>query len=64
MKQHPKAQVEGTANAIKDHFIPKEESAVVFSFHFTIPPASNYKAKYAKDAKGNWYLEGYEMVED
>lgn len=64
MKQHPKIQVEGTANAIKDHFIPKDGNVTEFSFHFTIPPSSNYKASYIKDTKGNWNLENCEMVEN
>ncbi|WP_199140684.1 hypothetical protein [Pedobacter sp. ASV12] len=60
MKAHPKELIEATANAIKDHFIPKDPTARQFSFHFTIPPASNYKASYEQDAKGNWLLKGYE----
>ena len=60
MKKHSKEQIEATANAIKDHFIPKDATANEFSFHFTIPPSSNYKASYEKDPKGNWILKGHE----
>lgn len=49
-------QIEATANAIKDHFIPKDTDAQSFSFCFTIPPSANYKANYKKDDKGNWML--------
>ncbi|MEE1947033.1 hypothetical protein VRU48_18050 [Pedobacter sp. KR3-3] len=61
MKTQPKELIEATANAIKDHFIPKDPAAKQFSFHFTIPPASNYKANYGQDAKGNWILQSYEV---
>lgn len=54
--KHPKVQIEATANAIKDNFIPKNPNETSFSFYFTIPPAANYKANYTKDAKGNWML--------
>lgn len=60
MKTHSKEQIEATANAIKDHFIPKNAGAKNFSFHFTIPPSSNYRVDYEKDAKGNWNLIAYE----
>lgn len=60
MKTHSKEQIEATANAIKDHFIPKDADAKTFSFHFTIPPSSNYRVDYEKDIKGNWTLIGYE----
>jgi hypothetical protein len=63
MKQNSSALIEATANAIKDHFIPKNKDEESFSFHFTIPPSSNYKANYKKDAKGNWILIGCESVE-
>ena len=56
MKKHAPAQIEATANAIKDHFIPKDELVTEFSFHFTIPPSSNYKAKYEKNTAGIWIL--------
>ena len=56
MKKHAPALIEATANAIKDHFIPKDKDATEFSFHFTIPPSSNYKAKYEKKATGDWVL--------
>ena len=62
MKIHSKEQIEATANAIKDHFIPKNTEAKTFSFHFTIPPASNYKVDYEKDVKGNWNLVAYEAA--
>lgn len=52
--KHAIAQIEATAEAIKSHFIPKDPSATAFSFHFTIPPSSNYKVSYEKDKKGNW----------
>lgn len=58
--KHSKTQIEGTANAIKAHFIPKNTEEQSFSFCFTIPPATNYKASYQKDAKGNWLLQGCE----
>jgi len=59
--KHPKEQVEATANAIKDHFIPKDSTETSFSFHFTIPPAHHYKVSYKKDNKGNWSLASYEV---
>jgi hypothetical protein len=64
MKKHPLAQIEATANAIKDHFIPKDLLATEFSFHFTIPPSSNYRAKYEKNAIGDWILINAEGVDD
>ena len=60
MKKPTKQQIEATADAIKDHFIPKNKDQHSFSFHFTIPPSSNYKVKYKKDAIGSWCLENYE----
>jgi hypothetical protein len=60
MKIHSKEQIEATANAIKEHFIPKNAEENTFSFHFTIPPSSNYKVQYEKDAKGNWNLTSYD----
>jgi hypothetical protein len=60
MKKTSESQIEATANAIKDHFIPKNKEEQSFSFHFTIPPSSNYKATYEKDAKGDWVLKGCE----
>jgi hypothetical protein len=62
MKQHPKEQIEGTANAIMHHFIPKNTAETEFSFHFTIPPATNYKVSYQKNNKGEWNLLGYEIA--
>ena len=61
MKQHSKDQVEATANAIMNHFIPKDEKATTFSFHFTIPPASNYKVDYQKNEQGIWLFLGFEI---
>ncbi|RZK41149.1 MAG: hypothetical protein EOO90_12115 [Pedobacter sp.] len=60
MKKHSKEQIEGTANAIMQHFIPKDITATEFSFHFTIPPSSNYKAIYEKGKKEDWCLVKYE----
>ena len=60
MKKHPKEQIEATANAIMHHFIPKNEAEKQFSFHFTIPPSSNYKVSYELDEQGKWVLVGYE----
>lgn len=63
MKKHTKEQIEATANAIKDHFIPKNKEEQCFSFNFTIPPSSNYKVDYEKDKNGDWSLVGYEADE-
>jgi hypothetical protein len=63
MKIHTKEQIAATANAIKDHFIPKNTDEKSFSFHFTIPPSSNYKVSYEKDTKGNWNFIGFEVDE-
>ena len=63
MKKHPKELVEATAGAIMEHFIPKSKEENSFSFHFTIPPSSNYKANYQKDSKGIWILVGFEVDE-
>lgn len=60
MKQHSKEQIEATANSILNHFIPKNAEETKLSFHFTIPPSSNYKVSYEKDAKGNWIFTSYE----
>lgn len=62
MKKHDAAQVEATANAIMEHFIPKDPNAVAFSFHFTIPPASNYKVQYEKKEKDQWVLVSQEFI--
>jgi hypothetical protein len=61
MKKNANAQIEATANAIKDHFIPKSKDENTFSFHFTIPPASNYRATYDKNSKGEWVLKNCEV---
>ena len=60
MKIPTKEQIEATANAIKDHFIPKNTDEKSFSFHFTIPPSSNYKVSYELNKQRNWVLVGYE----
>lgn len=60
MKKHAKEQVEATANAIVQQFVPKDPMAQQFSFHFTIPPSSNYRVDYQKDQNGNWTFIGYE----
>ncbi|RYE39361.1 MAG: hypothetical protein EOP48_25875 [Sphingobacteriales bacterium] len=62
--KHTKEQVEATANAIMQHFIPKQEAAKQFSFHFTIPPSSNYKATYEKSEKKEWVLLRCEVAEE
>lgn len=62
-KKHSKEQIEATANAIMKHFIPKNEDEKEFNFHFTIPPSSNYKVMYEKDAKQGWILRSYEADE-
>jgi hypothetical protein len=64
MKKHSKEQIEATANAIMQHFIPKDEAEKEFSFHFTIPPSSNYKVNYEKNQKQVWVLVGYEVAEN
>ncbi|MGF1925618.1 MAG: hypothetical protein ACQUHE_15695 [Bacteroidia bacterium] len=64
MKKTPKAQIEATANAIMHHFIPKDAEERHFSFHFTIPPASNYKVSYEKKDKNDWVLISYEAAEE
>ncbi|MFD0939218.1 hypothetical protein [Pedobacter boryungensis] len=63
MKKHSKDQIEATANSIMQHFIPKDAAEQKLSFHFTIPPSSNYKVSYEKDAKGNWNFVAYEIDE-
>lgn len=63
MKNHDAAIVEAMANAIVKNFIPKDEVERSFSFHFTIPPSSNYKVYYEKDAKGQWSFVKYEIDE-
>ncbi|MES2650653.1 MAG: hypothetical protein V4663_02880 [Bacteroidota bacterium] len=64
MKKHTKELIEATANAIMQHFIPKNSEEKHFSFHFTIPPSSNYKASYEKNEKQVWALVGYEADEN
>ncbi|WP_129715353.1 hypothetical protein [Pedobacter sp. SYP-B3415] len=52
-----KEHVEAVAQTIMANFIPKNPEANVFSFHFTLPPAENYRAQYAKNKDGkNWDL--------
>ena len=60
MKIHAKEQVEATANSIVKHFIPKNPDETSLSFHFTIPPSSNYKVNYERDKKGAWIFIGFE----
>lgn len=60
MKIHTKEQIEATANSIVKHFIPKNLDEKILSFHFTIPPASNYKVNYEKNAKGEWIFISFE----
>lgn len=56
MKKLPKEQIEGTANAIMEHFIPKDAQAGSFTFNFTIPPKNNFMAKYDKNTLNQWEL--------
>ena len=63
MKKHSKEQIEATADSIMQHFIPKNVAETQFSFHFTIPPSSNYRVSYEKNAKKVWILTGYEEDE-
>ncbi len=63
MKKPSKELIEATANAIMQHFIPKDAAEKQFSFHFTIPPASNYKVSYEKNEKQVWVLMGYEVAD-
>ncbi|WP_090996073.1 hypothetical protein [Pedobacter insulae] len=60
MKKPSKELIEATANAIMQHFIPKSIAEQRFSFHFTIPPAFNFKANYELNEKHKWVLVGYE----
>jgi hypothetical protein len=60
MKKPSKEQIEATANAIMQHFIPKNSAEQKFSFHFTIPPAFNYKATYELSNAAKWILIAYE----
>lgn len=60
MKKPSKELIEATANAIMQHFIPKNSAEQQFSFHFTIPPAFNFKAHYELGEKNQWVLAGYE----
>lgn len=61
MKQHSKEEVEATANAIMEHFIPKDANQMDLTFHFTIPPSSNYKVAYQKDKNGQWNFASFEL---
>jgi len=45
------------------HFIPKNTEEKGFSFHFTIPPSSNYKVCYEKNEQAGWVLVSYEADE-
>lgn len=63
MKIHAKEQIEATADSIMKHFIPKNPDENTLSFHFTIPPSSNYKVDYEKNAKGDWSFVGFEVDE-
>ena len=63
MKKHTKEQIEATANAIMQHFIPKNSEEKHFNFHFTIPPSSNYKVSYEKTEKQGWVFVNYEVDE-
>lgn len=56
MANIPKEIIEATANAVMEGFIPKDKNEVEFSFHFTIPPANNFRATYKKDSEKNWQM--------
>jgi hypothetical protein len=62
MKKPSNEQIEATANAIMQLFIPKNKDEQAFSFHFTIPPAFNFKASYELDEKSKWVLMAYEEI--
>ena len=64
MKKHSKEQIEATADSIMNHFIPKNPEEKTLSFHFTIPPSSNYKVNYEKNTKGEWSFIGFEVDEN
>lgn len=63
MSKHSRAQVEATADSIMSHFIPKNADEKEMSFHFTIPPSSNYKVHYKKDEKDKWTFVDFEVDE-
>ncbi len=62
MKKNSKEQIEGTANAIMEQFIPKDEAVQQFSFYFTIPPSSNYKVSYERVDRKKWVLVSHEVA--
>jgi len=62
----PKAEdIEFLAGQLLPQFIPKDSSAMSFSFQFTIAPVTTYRVDFAKTTtkgKDSWKLIGYEEV--
>lgn len=59
----PKGKIEAIAHALLPGFIPKDKKETQLSFHFTIPPDSNYKVFFEKHGSADWQLTGYEEAQ-
>jgi hypothetical protein len=56
-------QVQKIADLLLPSFIPKDKTENELTFHFTIPPNTNFKVWYEKKANGDWQFLKYEEVE-
>lgn len=57
-----KDQIEAIAKTLLPSFVPKDLAEKSLSFHFTLPPDSNYKVYFEKDDKAKWQFIRYEEV--
>ncbi len=51
------------ADTLLPGFIPKDKTEKECSFHFTLPPNSNYKVYYKKTDKSIWEFVRFEEDE-
>jgi hypothetical protein len=58
-----KDQVEKIANLLLPTFIPKDTTVNELTFHFTLPPNTNYKVWYEKTDSSDWKFLKFEEVD-
>ena len=53
-------QIQIIADTLLPGFIPKNPEETELTFHFTLPPAKNYKVWYKKTDKSEWKFVRFE----
>ena len=57
----PSAEIiQNIADTLLPGFIPKNADETELTFHFTLPPAENYKVWYKKTDKSEWKFVRFE----